>query len=262
MSREPISKKLRFEVFKRDSFKCQYCGKSAPDVVLNVDHIMPVAKGGTNDIFNLITACESCNSGKSDRTLDDSTVIAKQKKQLDDLNERREQIEMMMEWQRELSNLDEEATVNATNFFEELLDYDRDVSPKGYAMVREWVKKFGLAEVLASMRISVDQYLKRDEKREINMDSLVKAWEYIPRICAMRKRTAGQEYKRDLYYIRGILNKRLRYVNDYKAIQIMDKAYKAGVAIEDMKDIARNVTSWSQFQEDIEAATPDDAQGE
>lgn len=34
-----ISKRVRFDVFKRDSFKCQYCGKSAPDVILEVDHI-------------------------------------------------------------------------------------------------------------------------------------------------------------------------------------------------------------------------------
>ena len=42
--RKAISKKLRFEVFKRDSFTCQYCGKSAPDVILHVDHILPVKK--------------------------------------------------------------------------------------------------------------------------------------------------------------------------------------------------------------------------
>ena len=53
--RKSISKKNRFEVFKRDSFTCQYCGASAPDVLLEVDHIKPVASGGTNDILNLIT---------------------------------------------------------------------------------------------------------------------------------------------------------------------------------------------------------------
>ena len=46
--RKPLSKKIRFEVFKRDSFTCQYCGKSALDVVLELDHIKPVAKGGSN----------------------------------------------------------------------------------------------------------------------------------------------------------------------------------------------------------------------
>lgn len=62
--RRPVSKKLRFEVFKRDNFKCQYCGASAPDVILEVDHINPVAKGGKNDILNLVTSCRDCKNSQ------------------------------------------------------------------------------------------------------------------------------------------------------------------------------------------------------
>jgi len=51
-----ISKKDRFEIFKRDGFKCGYCGQTPPDVVLEIDHIEPVSKGGSDDIWNLITA--------------------------------------------------------------------------------------------------------------------------------------------------------------------------------------------------------------
>ena len=63
-AREPISKKERFDIFNRDGFMCVYCGQSKPDVVLHVDHIKPVAKGGTNDRSNLVTACSACNGGK------------------------------------------------------------------------------------------------------------------------------------------------------------------------------------------------------
>ena len=42
MTRQAISKKLRFEIFKRDSFTCQYCGSSAPEVLLHADHLKPV----------------------------------------------------------------------------------------------------------------------------------------------------------------------------------------------------------------------------
>ena len=62
MARKAIPKSVRFEVFKRDKFTCQYCGASAPDVILEIDHIRPVSKGGTNDILNLVTACRDCNS--------------------------------------------------------------------------------------------------------------------------------------------------------------------------------------------------------
>lgn len=64
-----LSKKTRFEVFKRDSFTCQYCGNNPPVVVLEVDHIVPVSRGGEDVIDNLITSCFDCNRGKSDREL-------------------------------------------------------------------------------------------------------------------------------------------------------------------------------------------------
>lgn len=67
--RKGLSKKTRFDVFKRDGFKCQYCGAHPPSVLLHVDHIKPVAEGGQNDIDNLVTACEPCNLGKGARPL-------------------------------------------------------------------------------------------------------------------------------------------------------------------------------------------------
>lgn len=64
--REPISLKLRFDVLKRDRFTCQYCGARPPKIEIRVDHIDPVARGGSNGIENLITACFECNAGKRD----------------------------------------------------------------------------------------------------------------------------------------------------------------------------------------------------
>jgi len=69
MARKPISKRMRFEIFKRDSFTCQYCGAMPPKVPLEVDHIQPISKGGTNDKMNLVTACFDCNRGKSNVNL-------------------------------------------------------------------------------------------------------------------------------------------------------------------------------------------------
>lgn len=65
--RKAIPNYIRFQVFKRDKFTCQYCGRSG--VELEVDHITPVANGGANDIDNLITACKDCNRGKRDMSV-------------------------------------------------------------------------------------------------------------------------------------------------------------------------------------------------
>lgn len=65
MARKPLSKKLRFDVFKRDGFTCQYCGAHPPKVVLECDHIQPVSDGGLDEVDNLITSCFNCNRGKA-----------------------------------------------------------------------------------------------------------------------------------------------------------------------------------------------------
>lgn len=59
-----LSPKVRWRVFARDSFTCQYCGRKAPEVVLEVDHRTAVVAGGRDDFENLITACLECNRGK------------------------------------------------------------------------------------------------------------------------------------------------------------------------------------------------------
>lgn len=60
-----VSRRLRFEILRRDNHTCRYCGAIAPDVKLTVDHVMPAALGGSNDPTNLVTACVDCNSGKT-----------------------------------------------------------------------------------------------------------------------------------------------------------------------------------------------------
>ena len=73
-TRPALSPKLRFEVFKRDSFTCRYCGDGPPDIVLQVDHVKPVALGGTSEMSNLVTACAPCNFGKGARGLSENLI--------------------------------------------------------------------------------------------------------------------------------------------------------------------------------------------
>lgn len=63
--------KLRFDILMRDHFTCQYCGRKAPDVILQIDHKYPIARGGKNEMKNYITACSDCNIGKRDIILDE-----------------------------------------------------------------------------------------------------------------------------------------------------------------------------------------------
>lgn len=70
-----VSKRTRYEVLRRDNHTCRYCGAAAPDAKLTVDHVTPVALGGSDDPSNLVAACRDCNYGKSS-SAPDATLVA------------------------------------------------------------------------------------------------------------------------------------------------------------------------------------------
>ncbi len=153
--RKPLSKKIRFEVFKRDAFKCAYCGRSAPNVILECDHIIPVAEGGTNDIINLITSCHDCNSGKGKTQLADTTAIDRQRKQLEDINEMREQAEMLIAWKQELMEAEEKQVDEIAKIVE---DGPYKVSEHGRRSIKRLIHRFSFSEVYDAAVIAIDRY--------------------------------------------------------------------------------------------------------
>lgn len=70
-----VSKRLRYEILRRDNHACRYCGAAAPDVKLNVDHVIPTSLGGSDKPENLVAACADCNGGKTS-SLPDAMSVA------------------------------------------------------------------------------------------------------------------------------------------------------------------------------------------
>jgi len=65
--------KIRKEIFERDNFVCQYCGKIGG--ILEIDHIIPMSKGGTNELSNLTTSCKQCNRKKRNKLIEEFLKI-------------------------------------------------------------------------------------------------------------------------------------------------------------------------------------------
>ena len=184
--RKSIPKSVRFEVFKRDSFKCQYCGASAPDVILEVDHIVPVAEGGENDMMNLITSCRDCNRGKGKKKLTDRQTIEKQKTELDDLNERRQQMEMMLQWKCDLLNFEMEMVNAIDALICSMTDWAMADSAK--QKIKRLISQFSFDEVYDATSISFEKYYNGTEK------SWDVAFNKIGGICYNRKVGRTAEY--------------------------------------------------------------------
>lgn len=66
-----VTRAMRYDVLRRDGFRCVRCGRGREDgVKLHVDHIVPVSRGGKSTMDNLQTLCEDCNCGKGNKYLE------------------------------------------------------------------------------------------------------------------------------------------------------------------------------------------------
>ena len=249
--RKAVPKRVRFEVFKRDSFKCQYCGVSAPDVLLQIDHIKPVADGGNNDITNLVTACASCNSGKSDKALDDKAAIKKRKAQLDDLQERREQIEMMMEWREEIQDLKKQTVEKLSNYWSELAP-GFNPNDNGKRKIKKWVRQYPLDEITNGMDAAAEQYLEFQSDGTVTDESWEIAFNKIPAICRVEKESKKDPDLKEMFYIRGIVrNKCKNYFDNPECLEWLRAARSWGVLMTELRQIALRTRYWSHFEEMI-----------
>jgi hypothetical protein len=248
--RVSISKTARFEVFKRDKFKCVYCGATAPDVLLQVDHIDPVANGGKNNLLNLATACFDCNNGKRARLLDDSTIIQKQRNQFAELQERREQIEMMLEWQQEILNLKDIVIENLKEYWESLAP-GFSINDTGLKKIKKLIRDFSYEEIVEAMGISSEQYLiySGDVVTESSWDI---AYSKIDSIAKVKKDSKDNPDLKDLFYIRGILKNRIRgYFDASLTINLMKTARSQGVSLDAIKNLALRVSYMEDFEDEI-----------
>lgn len=152
-----VSKRVRFEIFKRDGFTCRYCGRKSPQVVLELDHIVPISQGGHNDPMNLATSCYDCNRGKSDKMLseiitgedphDRALEILEKERQLKEyeivLEQRIERIENDLAWLLKQWRLDEEETTIVRNSLEDFSAYDLDKALRiAYSRTNGYGKSF------------------------------------------------------------------------------------------------------------------------
>lgn len=174
--RKAMSKRLRFEVLKRDNFKCQYCGASAPDATLEIDHLIPIKGGGDNEVLNLVTACSDCNRGKAAKSLSDDSMVKKQVKNHEEIARKLEESKLIAKSfqeskdliQKEMKFIEDEMKNRTGKVFSE----------HGRILAIKLIKKYSFKYALKALGDSLDRYF------DINGDTVLALdkWEVICKI--------------------------------------------------------------------------------
>jgi hypothetical protein len=219
----------------------QILRSTRPDVVLNVEHVIPVSKGGTNDILNLVTACADCNSGKGARLLDDRAALEKARNQMEELQEKRNQMAMMVEWRKDLLKSKDSEFAPVYEYWNYLVG-TATLTESGKKSVRALVKKFSPDEVLAAMEIAVEKYAKYGD-----IQSICTAFQKLGGVCYYQRKEKTVPEIRKLAYIVGILKNRLHWT----PYGLMDRLIEisAVVPISEMQKAAEAAYSWQRFEE-------------
>ena len=168
-------------------------------------------------------------------------MLDKQRKMLEDLEERRQQLQMMIQWREQLSNFDEEQALALAKIINEKLK-PVYVTEAGITTIGEWLNRFKLDELVKV----VDEMIVPKTK-----DNSIDGAEFmakIPRIAAANRKP---EVERELLYIRGILRKRLSYIDERKTLMWLHSAVHAGYCTDELKHFATVVRSWTEFKNDI-----------
>lgn len=241
MARKSISQKLRFEVFKRDSFTCQYCGRMAPDVVLQVDHINPVKEGGDNSILNLITSCFDCNNGKGARKLTDKQEIQKQQEQLRLLSQKKEQLEWVVKWREELLSLNEDEVNIAEKEIQQFND-TYSLSEHGRQIIKDLIKKYSLVNVLEAIDIAFTKYDTQKTSETWNA-----AFNKVGGICYNKKREKDNPVSAMQNKAFYIFKRNFNVYNEIKVRNAIRRFVNDEESLEEFIEIAESSRTYSEF---------------
>jgi hypothetical protein len=174
-----VSKRVRFEVFKRDAFTCRYCGRKPPEVMLHCDHVIPVAADGPDDPANLVTSCVACNLGKSDKPLGQVMPAIDEMVLLEGMQEALEaatSLRSSAEAARVQREAEDAAIDMVRGAYIDALDTDKYFQ---IASVRRFLQKIGPESVLGA----IDSTASASEAKGL---SDYAAWKYFCAVCWRR----------------------------------------------------------------------------
>ena len=218
-----MTKRLRFLIFERDDFTCQYCGRKPPEVILEIDHKIPRDQKGKDEEPNLITSCRDCNRGKR------NYLVVKPSKEVIILEEEREKQRKALErfYKKEKTRINREIKL-IKNYWDTSTSYS--FSEHGEKSIEKFLKTFLVEEIKKAISIATIKLQPKTqpeaEQKFKYMCGILHNWKkekecpgilQIIRYWETRKRGSG-------YYKENILKEALLKYPIEKIKEMMDSA--------------------------------------
>ena len=195
--------------------------------------------------MNLITSCFDCNRGKGKRKLTENKEMQLQIQQLKEINQKREQLEMMLKWKQELDNFENEQVNKIETLLQEKTGYT--FSEYGKKVCKNNIKEFGFDEVYESTIISINQYYNKNDD-----DSVTKVSNYIGKICHTRRRQKDNPLEYKINYLCKIAKNRFSYFDNIKTRIYLRKFFELD-DFEYLKEIFCESRNWTDLKNNLES---------
>lgn len=247
---DPEYKRIKFEVFEKDSFKCQSCGRGAPIVTLQLTRIQETQHNDNwLDTAFLSTSCKDCEKKRSDST-DKSTrngFIS-----IDELEERLQQLKMLINWRKGMLNIRKQQLAHLVNYWEHKIpSFVISNDQKKYILT--YITKYSCEEIRSAMDMAADKFFVQSTDGTISNSSILNAFGKVPEICLKKSEIA------DIHESDGLQNVHERIKNNIsgffdsrRAMQWLNYARSWEVPIEELFQMASSIGSWTEFSLNID----------
>jgi len=248
---------LRFKVFTRDLFTCQYCGRQPPKAILEVDHMVSKFDGGGDEMDNLTTSCFECNRGKSKDSVIKTSLEQKLKSEEKRMKAKITQLQVYLEFLKKKDVFVDQEIELYSNKWTELSGGECHLTKQGKKSLGKFIQKHGAAEVLEAMQIVNKKHFQNTEDM----------WKYF---CGILKNMRLQREDPEQYERNRIISKGkwdiIAIANKKSYMHFYDRAYYTWInkasytneelaeLIETMKDIMEDegVKNWTQFKQAVD----------
>jgi hypothetical protein len=246
---DPEYKRIKYEIFEKDAFKCQFCGTGTPNVTLQLVRIQDAQQNDEwLDLAFLSTSCKICEkkkSGVEEKSPNNYMSI-------DELEERLQQLKMLINWRKGMLNIRKQQLANLISYWENKIpDFETNNDQKKY--LAAYISKYSSDEIRSAMDMAVDKFIKFSDDGTLDKNSILTAFSKIPEICQTKTEIVNTHETDGLQRIHNQLEQGISgFFDSNRASQWLNYARSWEVPIDDLFKMATSVKSWTEFSLNID----------